>query len=245
MKKIYRSVIAAGLLGGVLVMSGCSAAHTAIKKRNLDVQTRMSETIFLEPMAPSKRIVYVEIRNTSDKEMEVKTLVENALLKKGYMLTDNPEAAYYMLQANVLQVGKTDLRSSREALDGGFGGVIAGVGSAYVISGANKDVAAAGLIGAALGVVGDALVEDTYFSMITDIQLRERPSIGEKVIQSQSSSLRQGTSTTVSQNVTPVLSDWKTYKTRIVSTANKVNLDFDEAQPVLQEALSKSLSGLF
>ncbi len=245
-KTLLKSLVLIGI-GGVMAVqfSGCSAAHTAIKKRNLDVQTRMSETIFLEPMAPSKRIIYVDVRNTSDKEMEVKESLYRAIRDKGYTITDNPEAAYYMLQANVLQVGKTDLRASKEALDGGFGGAVLGAGTAYAISSANRDVAAAAVVGAALGVVGDALVDDTYYTMVTDIQIRERPLIGEQIRQSQNTSMRQGSSTTVSQTVTGTPAEWKTYRTRIVSTANKVNLDFEEAQPALQEALAKSLSGLF
>jgi hypothetical protein len=49
----------------------------------------------------------------------------------------------------------------------------------------------------------------------------------------------------VNQDIQGGKVDWKTYRTRVVSTANKVNLDFAEAQPVLQDALGKSLSGLF
>ena len=41
------------------------------------------------------------------------------------------------------------------------------------------------------------------------------------------------------------MSDWKTYQTRIVSVANKMNLEFDEAVPALRQGLSQSLAGLF
>ncbi|WP_435316767.1 complement resistance protein TraT, partial [Pseudomonas aeruginosa] len=40
---------------------------TAIKKRNLEVKTQMSETIWLEPA--SERTVFLQIKNTSDKDM--------------------------------------------------------------------------------------------------------------------------------------------------------------------------------
>jgi outer membrane lipoprotein SlyB len=245
MKGVTAALAMAGLISTVLSFSGCTAAHTAIKKRNLDVQTKMSETIFLEPVAPSKRVIYVDVRNTSDKDMNVKETVYKAIRDRGYTITDNPEEAYYMLQANVLQVGKSDLRNSKQALDGGFGGAVLGAGSAYAISSANRDVAVAAVAGAVLGVVGDALVDDVYYTMITDIQIRERPQTGERISQSQSASIRQGSSTSISQSVSGTPAEWKTYRTRIVSTANKVNLEFEEAQPALQEALAKSLSGLF
>nr|WP_115314171.1 complement resistance protein TraT [Klebsiella pneumoniae] len=40
---------------------------TAIKKRNLEVKTQMSETIWLEPS--NNKTVYLQIKNTSDKDM--------------------------------------------------------------------------------------------------------------------------------------------------------------------------------
>ncbi|WP_275112714.1 complement resistance protein TraT [Bathymodiolus thermophilus thioautotrophic gill symbiont] len=38
---------------------------------------------------------------------------------------------------------------------------------------------------------------------------------------------------------------WKTYRTRIVSTANQVNLKFDEAIKSLEDGLVRSISGIF
>ena len=37
------------LVSSTLALSGCGAMSTAIKKRNLEVKTQMSETIWLEP----------------------------------------------------------------------------------------------------------------------------------------------------------------------------------------------------
>jgi copper(I)-binding protein len=56
-----------GLIASALALSGCGAMSTAVKKRNLDVKTQMSETIWLEPS--SEKTVYLQIRNTSDKDM--------------------------------------------------------------------------------------------------------------------------------------------------------------------------------
>lgn len=39
-----------GLIASALMLSGCGAMSTAVKKRNLDVKTQMSETIWLEPL---------------------------------------------------------------------------------------------------------------------------------------------------------------------------------------------------
>lgn len=245
-KTIAKSLLIAGMFSIVAIQfTGCGAAHTAIKKRHLDVQTKMSETIFLEPTAPDKKIIFVDIRNTSDKDMNVTETILASLKSRGYTITANPQQANFMLQANILQVGKSDLRDAQSALDGGFGGAVLGGTAGYAISSANRDTAAAALIGAAVGVVADALVDDTYYSMVTDVQIRERPLAGEAIVQSQSANVKQGSATNVKQEIHGAKAEWKTYRTRVVSTANKINLNFEEAQPALQDALGKSLSGLF
>lgn len=246
LKTVAKSLLMAGMLSMVAIQfTGCGAAHTAIKKRNLDVQTKMSETIFLEPTEPGSCTIFVDIRNTSDKDISVKDSIVNSLVARGYTITTSPQKANYMLQANILQVGKSDLRSAQSALDGGFGGAVLGAAAGYAAHPSGSNAAVGGLIGAAVGVVADALVDDTYYSMITDVQIRERPLAGEVVTQTQAANIKQGSATNVNQNINGGKVEWKTYRTRVVSTANKVNLDFEEAQPVLQEALGKSLSGLF
>jgi len=49
---------------------------------------------------------------------------------------------------------------------------------------------------------------------------------------------------TISQNVNTNSVQWKIYRTRVVSTANQVNLEFEDAKNELQKGLAKSLSGL-
>jgi hypothetical protein len=41
------------------------------------------------------------------------------------------------------------------------------------------------------------------------------------------------------------VTDVKKYRTRVVSTANKVNLAYEEAAPQLTQGLIRSVSGLF
>lgn len=249
MKIVTALVLTGSLLTVGVTFSGCSAMNTAIKKRNLEVSTKMSETIFLEPVAPEERIVYFDIRNTSDKEINVKKNIVAAFTSRGYKVTDNPKEATYMLQGNILKVGKSDLREAQSFLGSGFGagvtGAATGVAATAALGGGNRSMAAVGLAGAALGFVGDALVEDTMYAMITDLQIRERPLEGEIITQTQKANLAQGSSTQVKQDIRGGKVKWKTYRTRIVSTANKMNLDFEEARPVLENALAKSMSGIF
>lgn len=240
-----------GLSLAAIEFTGCQAAHTAIAKRNLDVQTKMTETVFLEPASVEKKMIFIDVKNTSDQDVDVRPALELVLKSRGYTIVTDPNKANYMLQANVLQIGKSNLNEIRSAFNAGFGngaiqGAVAGAAVGYTMGGGSgKNAAAVGLAGAAAGFIADAMVEDVYFSMVTDLQIRERALEGETVVQTQNSDIKQGSSTSVSQVIQGAKTNWKTYRTRIVSSANKVNLQFEEAQPVLQTALGKSIAGLF
>ena len=232
--------ISVGVLLSTLI--SCAATHTAISKRHLNVQTKMSETIFLDPASPEKKIVFVQIRNTSgNQQLNLKPKIAHALTNKGYRVTQNPNEANYWVQANVLQVGKTNLSESNDVLDQGFGGGVTAAAAAGALSGDGRTALGVGLVGATIGVVSNAMVKDINYTLITDLQISERTSA--RITESLESKLKQGTSghktLTSSENT-----HWKRYQTRVVSTANKVNLDLNEALPELTQGLSSAVAGI-
>ena len=224
--------------------TGCGAATTAIEKRNLEVQTRMSDSIFLEPVSPEKQIVYIRIRNTTDKDINVEEQIKSALITRGFKVVNNPDEVYFMFQANVLQIGKTDETGGDSALQSGFGGGLLGAGISAATGGSGNNVGVGAAVGAVAGLLANTMIKDISYSMITDIEIRQRPAISEKIIQSEENYSEQGTTSTISQNVNTSNVQWKIYRTRVLSTANQVNLQFEEAQNELQKGLIKSLSGL-
>ncbi|EKN4770506.1 hypothetical protein FG467_004442 [Yersinia enterocolitica] len=125
MKKNIKLMAMTAVLSSVLVLSGCGAMSTAIKKRNLEVKTQMSETIWLEPA--SERTVFLQIKNTSDKDMSgLQGKIADAVKAKGYQVVTSPDKAYYWIQANVLKADKMDLREAQGFLSRGYEGAIAG-----------------------------------------------------------------------------------------------------------------------
>jgi outer membrane lipoprotein SlyB len=225
-------------------LSGCGAASTAIEKRNLEVQTKMSDSIFLEPVSPEKQIVYVRVRNTTDKDIEVEQQIKNSFESKGFKVVTNPDEAYFMIQANILQVGKTDGSDSDSALQSGFGGGLLGAGVSAATGGSGNNIGVGAAIGAIAGLVANTMVKDIYYSMVTDVEIRQRPTLHEKVTQFEENYSEQGTTSTIGQNVNTDMAKWKIYRTRVISTANQVNLEFPEAKAELSKGLAKSLSGL-
>lgn len=235
MKKTICVLVMTALLGG------CSATQTAIGKRELVVQTKMSDTIFLDPVAASKRTVFIQVRNTSDRPgLMVEQPIAAAIAAKGYKVVDDPEQAHYLLQANVLQAGIADARESEGSVERGFGAAVVGgaIGNQF---GGGDGRAAATVGGGLIGLAVDAMVKDVYVSITTDIQISERSKAA--VTERLDSNLKQGSSS-VKRQVSTETTDMKRYQTRILSSANQVNLKYEEAEPKLVQGLVQSISGL-
>ncbi len=235
-----------------VALSGCAAISTSIAKKDLDVQTKMSDTIFLDPVEPDKKVIYVELRNTSDKtNFDIAASVKRALQAKGYTVSTNPTTAHYWLRANVLSVDKASPTAAQAALSSGYGGALAGGalgasvgGLAGGWSGAGIGLGAGALVGGLAETVANAAVKDVTFMAITDIEIAEKAAEGVMVRQDSQQSAKQGIGGSRVQTSSEV-SDKKKYRTRIVSTANKVNLEYEEAAPSLTDGLVRSISGLF
>lgn len=236
-----KKIIVALFVAMLLAFSGCGAVNTMVKKRNLDVQTKMSETVWLEPAAQHAKTVFVQIKNTTGKQMNVENEVKQLLMQKGYSVVADPNQANYWLQANVLKMDKTDLRESDPFGSGILG---AGVGAslgAYNTGSLNTAVGL-GIAGALIGGAMDALVSDVAYVMITDLLISE--ATNAKVSIENANNIKQGTrgKRSVTSSTT---SNRNQYQTRVVSVANQVNLKFEEAQPVLEEQLQKVIAGIF
>lgn len=134
-----------------------------------------------------------------------------------------------------------DLKDSEAALNG-----LAGAGIGAAIGGYNtgsvNTAVGWGIVGGAIGVLSDALVEDSYYTMITDILVSEKTNT--KVSKLSINATTQGTQ---GRNIyaTEDSGDMNKYQTRVVSTANKMNLEFTEAEPQLKNELIKTISNIF
>jgi hypothetical protein len=237
----------------VALLAGCAATTTAVSKRNLDVQTKMSDTVFLEPVAADRRTVYLSVRNTSDKpDFVVEPAIRRQIESAGYRIVDDPDQAQFMLQANVLQAGRNSLTAAEAAGEGGFGSAVSGAamgaGTGFLLGKAGgSDVGltiAGALIGAAVGTVADAYVQDVTYTVITDLRVSERARGGTVVSQSEQQTLGQGSGGSVTQ-ASSTITDWKHYQTRIVATANQANIEWDEAAPFMVDGLTRSIGGIF
>lgn len=206
----------------IMLLSGCAAIGTAISHRNLETQTLMSKSIFMDPVnSAADKTIFVQVHNTTDKpSFEIKPGLVDALQSKGYRVEAHPARAHYVLQVNLLQVGKSSKTAAKEMMANGYGGTIEGAATGIAIGavagGDGGSMLAGGLIGGLVSTIADNAVKDVNYSGIVDVKITVRSKPRTKI-----------------------------YKTRIMSTANKVNLDFPVAQPKLEMGLVDSISGIF
>lgn len=266
-----RTLCAVAVIGGGL--SGCAALDAGINHSNLDVQTHFSESVFLDPVPPSAKTIYVSARNTSDHpEIDLRMPLMQAMAARGYQVVDDPKLAHYMLRVNVLYAGQIEPKSTNELLMGKYGEpLLAGAGAAALAStlgGGVGTTAGVGLGIAAGAYLANQFIKDVTYSVVVDIQLSERPLSGAKVRQSTTTVNAQGngsrSSAKSSQSPTGAgysgasgvnarvkaqdideEVDFKQYQIRALSYANQVNLKFEEAAPTLVSRLTSSLSNLF
>ncbi len=102
------------VLSAGIALSGCAATQVYLENKDLQVQTRMSATVFLPPATPGKRTVWVDVRNTSDQDIDLGQL-GSMLTSRGYRIVDDPETANYHLQANILYVGRDEKSAIRQS----------------------------------------------------------------------------------------------------------------------------------
>jgi hypothetical protein len=237
------------LLSLTLFAGGCAATTTALGKRDLDVQTRMSDSIFLDPLSPDQRAVFVQVKNTSDQtDLSIEPVVRDLIAAKGYRLVDDPDSARYLLQANVLQAGQASETAVEQAFSSGFGGaLLGGAVGALATRAATSDTGAiigGGLVGAAVEAAAGSLIKDVTYSVITDIQVSERAPDGVVVTETMEQAMVEGSAGSTVLRASKS-SDWKRYRTRVVSVANQVNLEFEDASPALVDGLTRSIAGIF
>jgi outer membrane lipoprotein SlyB len=235
------------LTASISVLASCAATSTMIEHRTLETQTSLSKTIFLDPVASSEKTIFIVVKNTSNENIDINRPLEDALRAHGYRVVKSPVDAHYLLQANILSIGKMSIAASQTALGGGYGSALAGgvVGASLGhLSGESGTMLAGGLAGGLVGLAADSLVKNVNFTLISDVQISERVGRGTTVSEQHKASLSQGSGSRLTQTSTRT-SNFERYRTRIVSNAEQVNLSFAKARPALEKGLVQTLAGIF
>lgn len=229
----------------LFTMSGCAA----ISHRNLEVQARMSDTVFLDPeVLESGKPIYVRVTNTSDfYELEFGNLLKEKLRSSGRVVTMNPKEASYLLQANLLYLGEKKRDMTTEgALAGGVGGALMGgmIAQNNGIRGYGGGLTglAIGAAGAGLGALAGSVIHVDSYLGVVDVSIKEAVDGGVKG--KEVANLQNGSSST---KVTEreVKDTRQEFRTRVVVDATQTNIDRAEATKTISERLATQIAGYF
>lgn len=234
------------------IFSGCAATHTMVSKRNLEVQTKTSTPIFVDAVARDKRTIYVDIRSGvmefDRREFSRFVREQFALNDNGYTIVDDPEKAQFQMAVYVLNLEKASPSAAEAALGRGFvGGVAAGAATGALVGGRHARGSGAlvgGLIGGVASTVADAFVKDVTYMLVVDVQIKEKAGKGVIVRKDTKIDTKVSDAGASTQTVSEATTR-KEYRTRIVTTANKANLELPEAQNEMFLKTAYAMSGFF
>ena len=214
----------------------------------------MSDAVFLDPVGPDKRTLFVQVRNTSDQpSFTIEPALKAAIAGKGYRIVDDPDTAPPLNCKRKFSVSrKLTRRRPQAALKCRLRGRhwlalywAERLEEPWAVTrGLGIGAGAGGLVGGLAETVANAMVKDVLFVAITDIQISQKTKEGVSGTQKTKADLAQGTGTKVEQEFEEVVKQ-KKYRTRVMSTANQVNLEYEDAAPRLNAGLTRVLAGLF
>ncbi len=244
MKRVKSSILVVSVLGSLL--SSCATTSTYLDHKDLSVQSKMSETIFLDPVKNNN--VYIQVKNTTSEDLELKDLLKENLEKEGWTVTNDYDSAYTTIQVAILQAGPAESpQSAFGEIMHGFGepaisgAVAAGAIGAFAQNASMRNVAQGGLIVGGADYVGTKVVKDKTYSVITDVQVGRK--VEGQVQRQTSDSNKSGADGVTTENYVDQ-SNWLHYKTRVGSVADQVNLKFEDAKPTISNQLAKEIAGI-
>ncbi|MEX5282469.1 MAG: complement resistance protein TraT [Nitrospiraceae bacterium] len=231
-------------LAGVLLLIGCLPGCAGNVK---DTDLISSNTFFLQPSVQNR--VFVQARNSSDNQAATLTDLGARLTAKGYQVVQDPDAANYLVLANIVYCNVTKPELPVEAMvAGGYGAgfgssmmgglnSLAGLASMAGPQGAMAGAAASmGLgaiegIGSAVGSLfggssGRTSTDEIIYACVTDLQITDRDAAasGPAVDAGEPSGV---------------------YQTRLAASVHQKKMKEEEATLMLQQKLSSAVAGNF
>lgn len=255
---IQKAKMLSSLVLATALLSGCATSQ-------LQTSAKMTQSVFINPVAKDKRTIFINMKNTSGAPINLSNSIMQELTSKGYTLSDDPEASTYILMANVLYCDK------KQENNVGTGAGMGGIAGAVANSGSNgKSMAVAGLAGMLVGGAIAKATEDTIYQMQVDIVIREKAkgkvttttgnvagqasvhdgqkagfmnSFAGQVRNTDASGQLQ--SNMANSNAQTYETDFIEHKTMMFAEATKMNLTLEEATPILERKIATQIGGLF
>jgi len=245
-------LLKATALSLVVALTGCAATQTLVSKRELDVQTKTSTAVFVDAVSKEKRTIYLDVKSgvMEFDRRAFKQFVKSQFEQNdnGYRIVDDPDTAQFQMVAYVLNLEETDPTAAEQALNKGYmgGSIVAGAaaGSIANSSSSYRGAVTGGILGGAAELVSGSFVKDVTYMLVCDVQIKELARKGVLVRKDSKVNVKVSDNGSSSQMYSEATRH-KEYRTRIVTTANKANLELAEAQTLMFEKTAYAMSGFF
>ncbi len=190
---------------------------TGCATTNLQTQAKMTRTITLMPDQLNEKKVYLRVTGTEASKIELEEPLKKALIERGVFLTSSEEANFYLHINTLFADNLKEAANLNAAL---LGGAAAGAIATVNNSGGNSILIGVG-VALAMGVADRALADETYRAVI-NIALSER---------------NKNTSTAT---------EWsRSQETRLLIEAVRMNLNLEEAKPIMEQKASYQIAEIF
>jgi len=222
----------------------------------------------LRPVSPSKKVVYLKVKNSSDSNFsgrELTNMVKGILQEDGYRITNNIDEAHYYLNANIRAFGVNaakvkGLGSTATTIGGAVAG--AAIGHAAGHSRTSTGIGAAGgaLIGAGLADIAANRNKMVTVDLVIDVSVGERVAGGVVTTKSSgdASNLKHQYGASTSGGVESgnsnasfnerqqikVKDDFFYYRNRVTAWAKRIRLTPEEAEATLKRSIINKISGI-
>jgi len=190
---------------------------TGCATTNLQTQAKMTRTITLMPDQLNEKKVYLRVTGTEASKIELEEPLKKALIERGVLLTPSEEANFYLHINTLFADNLKEAANLNTAL---LGGAAAGAIATVNNSGGNSILIGVG-VALAMGVADRALADETYRAVI-NIALSEK------------------------NKSNPTATEWnKLQETRLLIEAVRMNLNLEEAKPIMEQKASYQIAEIF
>ena len=265
----FQMIAAAGVVSGIL-LSGCATMDRAYEATsgwaNPDSTTLKSNVkwmsppsqLGLRPVSADDMVVYLRYKNSSGSDLpNLYSDIRSSLQAAGYRITSDPDQAHFYLVADVYHFGQGKAPKgvggiATGAAAGGATGAVIGhnVGSGHAGTGA----AAGAVVGAGVANVMANRNPVREINLIVDLKIGERVQGGVKTVRkaetgsgvvhsdrAATQASRSQASSSSTQRI-EVQDDFLMHTNRLVAQARRMNLNPEEAFPVLSRKLTAAIS---
>ncbi|MBZ8006433.1 hypothetical protein AVBRAN9332_09195 [Campylobacter sp. RM9332] len=220
MKKTILSIVGIGFMFG------------ACASNSLELDTKLNNSIFIEPVAKSKKSIFVFAKNTSDCNVNIESKLIEGLKNKGYTILNEPTNATFIVSTNIVECSKKSEEELKQD-------ALKSINPAFAAFANNKSFASS--------IINNITGEEYTIELKADVNIKQR-SANKVINQNNNYDIKNSNSSLKLQNNSKSQnyeSDFIENSTIINAKAKQRNIKLEEVLPILENEMAKKIYNLF